>query len=187
CSRLITAASSWPGRSRAWTTARINHDTRGRGAKFPATGGHANRPGQSPLFGATLLVLEELLFDVLVDARQPFLGALRPIVVVADVALELLDPILGRAKLNRQLMCKLQGPLAIGVCRVGRLLKQGDDGLAGSVHRIAFVPRLPVGRKRDDLLGLDRAFAHRMSPPHDAVISYPCDSRRCRISLPDRK
>src|SRR5262249_51218168 len=89
--------------------------------------------------------------------------------------------------LNRQLMCKLQGPLAIGVCRVGRLLKQGDDGLAGSVHRIAFVPRLPVGRKRDDLLGLDRAFAHRMSPPHDAVISYPCDSRRCRISLPDRK
>src|SRR5262252_5645187 len=73
------------------------------------------------------LRIEELLFNVLVDSRQPFLSALRAIVKVVGIRLKLPDALLGGAQLQRELVRKLHGAITVAVRGLRRLLQQFDD------------------------------------------------------------
>ena len=74
-----------------------------------------NEPAALALLEAAGLRIEELLFDVLVDPRQPFLGALRAIVKVVGIRLELPDALLGGAQLHRKLVRELSRTLMTSV------------------------------------------------------------------------
>ena len=93
----------------------------------------------------------EFLLDVLVDACEPLLGALRPVVVVPNVGLELLD--LRGAQLQRELVRHIHGALAIPVAVSEACCSRATIAGRAAVHRVAVVTRLPIGgRERNDLL-----------------------------------
>src|SRR5262249_27767036 len=106
----------------------------------------ASRVGRSAAGSALLeaagLRIEELLFYVLVDSCQPFLGALRAIMEVVRIRFELSDALLGGTQLHRQLVREIHGAITIAVRGLGGLLQQLDDGLSGAIDRVAVVPRL---------------------------------------------
>src|SRR5215475_2895200 len=91
----------------------------------------------SALLETAGLRIEELLFNILVDSCQPFLSALRAIVEVVGIRLELSDALLGGAQLQRQLMRKLHGAITIAVRGLGCLLQQLDDRLSRAIEGVA--------------------------------------------------
>lgn len=62
-----------------------------------------------------LLAAKELLLDLQRDSIQPFLGPVRPILVIAQRALEFSDPVFSRPQLRRQLMGHLKSLLVLGL------------------------------------------------------------------------
>ena len=66
--------------------------------------------------------------------------------------------ILGNAKLHGQLVGRVHGPVALAVGRLGGLLQQRDDRLAGAFDRVR------VGHRFPRLPRLARRFGRR--PPH---------------------
>jgi hypothetical protein len=69
---------------------------------------------------------------------QPFLGTIRPILIVSDIRLEIIYLVVGSSKLIRKflsgLSCLLDACLSAG----SRLANQSKNGIAGPVHYIGF-------------------------------------------------
>src|SRR5215510_2734794 len=139
--------------------------------------------GGSALLEAARLRIEELVFNVLVDSRQPLLGALRTIMEMIGIRFELPDALLGGTKLHRQLMRELHGAITIAVCSLSSLLQQFYNGLYRAIDGVAVVPHLLsihfVGGKRDDFLGGIRITltTHRRLPMSNGDI-VATDPRR---------
>jgi hypothetical protein len=81
--------------------------------------------------------LDESLVNLSVDLVQPLFSAVSFISIKLNVGLELSDPILGRAKLMRKLLCHIQGVSAVFLSHAGGFVKQAQNGLPGFIELIA--------------------------------------------------
>jgi hypothetical protein len=90
---------------------------------------------------ATLILLlpQESLLNLGEDLVEPLLGAIRSLLIVSYVRLELRDPVLSRTKFVRELLSEFKGVLTIRLGDAGRLMQQTQNTATGAVQFVALV------------------------------------------------
>jgi hypothetical protein len=127
------------------------------------------------LLQVTAVVLaEKSLLDLQGDLMEPPLGAIRPLLMVPDVGLELADPFLGGTKLGRQLVCHLERLLVVCLGSGSRPVHQPQNGLRGPIQRIAsFRFGFRLWRKRNNCFGCACSAAAHRTPLHPYGLNVP--------------
>ena len=89
----------------------------------------------------TLILLrpQESLLNLGEDLMEPLLGAIRSLLIVSYVRLELRDPVFSRTKFVRELLSKLEGMLTIRLGDAGRLVQQTENAATSAIQFIALV------------------------------------------------
>jgi hypothetical protein len=68
---------------------------------------------------------------------EPLLGAIRSLLIISYVRLELCDPVFSRTKFMRELLSKIEGVLTIRLGDAGRLMQQTQNTATGAVQFVA--------------------------------------------------
>jgi hypothetical protein len=134
--------------SRAWLMPR-GDDLNFRDARLRIRHFKIERPHPEQRLSPTtsqFLLMEELPFNLAVDARKPLLGLVSLIFQLLNLSLEFLCPVFGRSELKGELVRHREGSIAIFLRHLGRLLQQGDDGAAGPIDGILMARRRCLSR-----------------------------------------
>jgi hypothetical protein len=101
-----------------------------------------------------LLLPEKSLLDLGEDLVEPLLGAIRSLLVISYVRLQLRDPVFGGTKFLRELLGKFESVLTVRLGYTRCLVQQAQDAAAGVIQFIALAWRRAFrGRgKRDHRL-----------------------------------
>jgi hypothetical protein len=91
----------------------------------------------------TLILLRphESLLNLGEDLVEPLLGAIRSLLIVSYVRLELRDPVFSRTKFVREPLSKIEGVLTIRLGDAGRLMQQTQNTATGAVQFVALIRR----------------------------------------------
>jgi hypothetical protein len=120
----------------------------------------------------TLILLRphESLLNLGEDLVEPLLGAIRSLLIVSYVRLELRDPVFSRTKFVREPLSKIEGVLTIRLGDAGRLMQQTQNTATGAVQFVALIRRRGF-RGRGKLDHRLTRIAHWIR--HDST-GYPC-------------
>jgi len=102
----------------------------------------------------TIGLHKKSLFNFHRDLIQPSFGAVVPVLAISDFCLQFSYPVLGGAKLRRQLLSGFDGLLLGSFSGMGCLMKQAQNCMPRLVDGIINVlPSVQLWRKRHDHLG----------------------------------